>query len=81
MEEKKAEDIKEKLKNILGISKCNHKVEIMKETDIKRAHIYCKINQLSGQVSGPLIEHYIKINMVWIKTAPHYAKVIYSITK
>jgi len=54
------EDIKEKLKNILGISKCNHKVEIMKETDIKRAHIYCKINQLSGQVSGPLIEHYIK---------------------
>ena len=32
----------------------------MKETDIKRAHIYCKINQLSGQVSGPLIEHYIK---------------------
>jgi hypothetical protein len=60
MEEKIAEDIKEKLKNILGISKCNHKVEIMKETDIKRAHIYCKINQLSGQVSGPLIEHYIK---------------------
>jgi hypothetical protein len=54
------EDIKEKLKNILGISKCNHKVEIMKEGDIKRAHIYCKINQLSGQVSGPLIEHYIK---------------------
>ena len=60
MEENKAEDIKEKLKNILGISNCNHKVEIMKETDIKRAHIYCKINQLSGQVSGPLIEHYIK---------------------
>jgi hypothetical protein len=54
------EDIKEKLKNILGISKCNHKVEIMKEPDIKRAHIYCKINQLSGQVSGPLIELYIK---------------------
>ena len=60
MEENKAEDIKEKLKNILGISNCNHKVEIIKETDIKRAHIYCKINQLSGQVSGPLIEHYIK---------------------
>jgi hypothetical protein len=54
------EDIKDKLKNILGISKCNHKVEIMKEPDIKRAHIYCKINQLSGQVSGPLIELYIK---------------------
>ena len=33
MEEKTTEDIKEKLKNILGISKCNHKVEIMKETD------------------------------------------------
>ena len=37
MEEKTTEDIKEKLKNILGISKCNHKVEIMKETDKKRS--------------------------------------------
>lgn len=60
MEEEKSNEIKEKLKYILGISQCNHKIEIMKEDNIKRAHIYCKINQLSGQVSGPLIEYYIK---------------------
>lgn len=54
------EENKAKLKYILGISQCNHKIEIMKEDTIKRAHIYCKINQLSGQVSGPLIEYYIK---------------------
>jgi hypothetical protein len=57
------DEIKIKLKHILGTSKCNHKIEIMKQINIKRAHIYCKIHQLSGQVSGPLIEHYIKINM------------------
>ena len=60
MEEEKSNEIKTKLKYILGISLCNHKIEIMKEYNIKRAHIYCKINQLSGQVSGPLIEYYIK---------------------
>jgi hypothetical protein len=54
MEEQQRNEIKEKLKYILGISQCNHKIEIMKEDNIKRAHIYCKINQLSGQVSGPL---------------------------
>jgi len=53
-------ETKIKLKNILGLAKCNHKVEILKETNIKQAHIYCKINQLSGQVSGPLIEYYIQ---------------------
>jgi len=60
MEEEQRNEIKEKLKYILGISQCNHKIEIMKEDNIKHAHIYCKINQLSGQVSGPLIEYYIK---------------------
>jgi len=60
MEEQQRNEIKEKLKYILGISQCNHKIEIMKEDNIKCAHIYCKINQLSGQVSGPLIEYYIK---------------------
>lgn len=60
MEEEKSNEIKAKLKYILGISLCNHKIEIMKVGNIKRAHIYCKINQLSGQVSGPLIEYYIK---------------------
>jgi hypothetical protein len=50
-----------KLKNILHLSKCNHKKEIIKQSsNIKDAHIYCKVNQLSGQISGPLIEYYIK---------------------
>ena len=53
-------ETKIKLKHILGLSKCNHKIEILKEPNIKHAHIYCKINQLSGQVSGPLIEYYIQ---------------------
>ena len=62
MEEEQQEslEIKTKLKYILDISKCNHKIEILKEANIKRAHIYCKVNQLSGQVSGPLIEHFMK---------------------
>jgi hypothetical protein len=53
-------EIKTGLKHILGLSKRNHRIEIMKQPNIKRAHIYCKIHQLSGQVSGPLIEYYIQ---------------------
>jgi hypothetical protein len=60
-------EIKIKLKHILGLSKCDHKIEIMKQPDIKRSHIYCKINQLAGQVSGPLIEYYIKNKYDMIK--------------
>lgn len=45
---------------VLRLSKCDHKTEILTQPDLKRAHIYCKINQLSGQVSGSLIESYIK---------------------
>jgi hypothetical protein len=56
----KERGVKNGLRYILGVSKSNHKIEIMKEDNIKKAHIYCKINQLSGQVSGPLIEHFIK---------------------
>jgi hypothetical protein len=57
-----------KLKNILNLSKCNHKKEIIKQSsNIKDAHIYCKINQLSGQISGPLIEYYIKNTYNMIK--------------
>jgi hypothetical protein len=57
-----------KLRNILNLSKCNHKKEIFKQSsNIKDAHIYCKINQLSGQISGPLIEYYIKNKYKMIK--------------
>ena len=54
------DEIKKKLKHMLEESTCNHKIEIMKQVNIKRAHIYCKIHNLPGQVTGPLIEHYIK---------------------
>lgn len=53
-------EIKMLLKHILNISKCDHRLEILNQPDLKQAHIYCKINQLSGQVSGPLLEFYIK---------------------
>ena len=54
-----------KLRDILYSANCNHKIAIMKETTLKDAHIYCKINQLSGQLSGTLIEQYFinKYNM------------------
>ena len=48
-----------KLRQVLKLSRCNHKKEILKQSNLKTAHIYCKINNLSGQISGPLIEFYI----------------------
>ena len=54
------------LKKRLAISKCNHKIEIMKE-DLKGAHSYCKDIGLSGQVTGPLIEYYIQNKYGMIK--------------
>lgn len=48
------------LKLYLDNCKKNHKLEILKLQTLKDAHIYCKINNLSGQISGPLIEYYIK---------------------
>jgi hypothetical protein len=53
-------DVKGKLKYILEMSKCNHKKEIINQPSIKYAHIYCKINRLPGQKSGPLIEYFIQ---------------------
>jgi hypothetical protein len=39
----------------------------MNQLTLKRAHIYCKIHQLSGQESGHLIEYYIKNKYGMIK--------------
>jgi hypothetical protein len=55
-----SKEFEKELKNILKKSKINHKTEIMKQESLKDAHIYCKINELSGQFSGPLLETYIK---------------------
>lgn len=49
-----------KLKNILEENKINHFEEIKKCIDLKKAHIYCKINKINGQETGSLIENYIK---------------------
>jgi hypothetical protein len=57
------------LKNILDKSKISHKDEIIKQTTLKDAHIYCKINEISGQIAGLLIEHYIKNKYGMIKNS------------
>jgi hypothetical protein len=53
--------LKISLKKILDDSKINHQQEILKLDTLKNAHIYCKINNLSGQITGSLIENFIKI--------------------
>jgi hypothetical protein len=60
----------QKLKDILSLSKKNHKLEILKQRTIKDAHIYCKINKLSGQVYGPLLESYIIKKEGMLKNSP-----------
>jgi hypothetical protein len=52
---------KTSLIQILENCNVNHSTEVMSKTCIKDALIYCKINQLSGQVYGPLIEAFIKV--------------------
>lgn len=54
------EPVRKRLKLILDTSKVNHKEEILKRETLKDAHIYCKLNNLSGQEAGPLIETYMK---------------------
>ena len=49
-----------KLKDILDNSKTNYEKEVMGLNTIKDAHIYCKVHKLSGQVSGSLVEKFIK---------------------
>ena len=54
------------LYKILKYKNINHTKNILKLSSLKKAHIYCKINKLSGQISGPLIETYIikKYNLI-----------------
>jgi hypothetical protein len=53
------ESIINELQKLLHDDK-DHKRKILKLKTIKDAHIYCKINKLTGQQMGPLIELYIK---------------------
>lgn len=59
--------LKKKLQEILKESSINHIEEINKIETLKHAFIYCKINRLSGQISGPLLENYIKNKYNMIK--------------
>tara|TARA_Y100001958_G_C21230311_1_gene555988 strand:+ start:1382 stop:1981 length:600 start_codon:yes stop_codon:yes gene_type:complete len=52
-------NIPQELKKLLNQDK-NHEKEILQCKSIKYAHIYCKLNHLTGQQMGPLIEYYIK---------------------
>lgn len=64
---KMSEITKLNLQKILNHSKINHKDEILKQKDLKDAHIYCKIHNLPGQVLGPLIEYYLQFQFNLIK--------------
>ena len=49
-----------KLRSVLVSSKCNHLAEVLSMENLHYAHAYCKANNLTGQIGGPLIEQYIK---------------------
>jgi len=50
---------RQQLSNILFRTSLDHKSSVLSCETLKEAHIYCKINQLSGQMAGCLIENYI----------------------
>jgi hypothetical protein len=57
----KYEETKIKLKELLDKNSNKiHTETIMKLKTLKDAHIYCKINNLSGQFTGLILEKYIK---------------------
>ena len=58
------------LKNILKRSKIDHKKLIMKQSSIKDALVYCKVNQLSGQKYGLLLELYLQNKLGACKNNP-----------
>jgi len=57
----------EKLKEHLARSTVNHEREILKETTLKNAHLYCVINNVSAQQFGPLLEKYIRVKNKFVK--------------
>ena len=62
------------LRALLDMSRIHHKVSIMSELTLKAAHVYCKLNRLSGQMTGPLIEHYMIERSGWTKLKSSQAK-------
>lgn len=68
-DEKDEKDTKIKLQQILDSSYSHkkHTENILNLSTLKDAHIYCKINNLSGQFTGPILEKYVKIKYKMIK--------------
>ena len=62
-------EVKYKLEHLLFNSSVKHSDKIMKLKTLKEAHIYCKMNNLTGQFTGPIIEKYIKEKYNMIKNA------------
>jgi len=59
------DELSQKLLSLLNNADVDHNI-IMTKQNIKDAHLYCKINNIIGQSSGPLIQNYIinKYNMI-----------------
>lgn len=66
----KKQKIKFLLTNLIE-NKVEHLKNILCEETLKDAHIYCKINNLSGQISGVILESYIinKYKMIKSKSS------------
>ena len=62
------------LRALLDMSRIHHKTSIMSEPNLKAAHVYCKLHRLSGQMTGPLIEHYMIERSGWTKLKSSQAK-------
>ena len=61
-----AEYIQE-LEELVARSTIIHVDEILRETTLQKAHIYCIIHHLSAQQYGPLLEKYIRIKYKFVK--------------
>lgn len=56
-----------KLIEHLSLLKVNHEYEIMKQPTLKKAHIYCVLNDISVQRYGPLLEKFIRTKFKYTK--------------
>ena len=58
------EEEKRQLKELLDNTLSNdvHTANIMKKENLKKVCIYCKVNRLSGQFTGPAVENWIAKN-------------------
>lgn len=55
-----SENRKNTLKKLLHDKRRRYKIEILKESTLHDAHVFCKTEKMSGQKTGPLLEHYIR---------------------